>query len=59
MAYLCHQRQLIKLLMFNLFGKFILGILTMFESIREQETPCEVKNSGGPYSGRAGSILLS
>ena len=45
--------------MFNLFGKFILGILTMFESIREQETPCEVKNSGGPYSGRTGSILLS
>ena len=40
MAYLCHQRQLIKVFMFNLFGKFILGILMMFESIREQETPC-------------------
>ena len=54
MAYLCHQRQLIKLLMFNLFGKFILGILTMFESIREQETPCVASAAG-----RTGSTLLS
>ena len=54
MAYLCHQRQLIKLFMFNLFGKFILGILMMFEFIREQETPCVASAAG-----RSVSTLLS